>query len=312
MNKEIIQKNVELEIGKATMTDIPALRKLWKKTFEDEEWYLDLFFENIFLPENTLVARCEGIVISMLYMIPYMFRQNSKLYDIMYLYALATDEKFRGRGIMSELIKQSEEFIESKGYIGSILIPAEETLFSYYEKQGFNQRIKQEDKYEEEDVDIYRTVMECIEKFELEIENGKKEIENKINNKIKFATGEKDYEIIRALYNYSVENGIVLSKEQNLVNCETFVKEGGKIYLVYGKMDRRCHWRNGLLVKNDDETKVCGCVFIQGKEGVRGADGDKYDSTNTVDNNIVGIYKSCKKNYIGIDGEEVWISEVLQ
>ena len=125
----------------ARHTEVWKLRKLWSEVFHDEEWYLDLFFGNIFDRENTLVGKIEDKVAAMLYMVPYKLKYENNVCEAMYLYALATDESFRRKGIMTELIKKSEKIVEDLGYIGSFLVPAEESLFSYYEDLGFNKII---------------------------------------------------------------------------------------------------------------------------------------------------------------------------
>lgn len=123
-------------------TDVYELRKLWSEVFHDEDWYLDLFFENIFDIKNTLAGKMEDKVSAMLYMVPYKLKYEESVYDIMYLYALATNKAFRKKGIMTGLIKKSEEIAENFGYIGSFLIPAEAGLVSYYENLGFDKVIE--------------------------------------------------------------------------------------------------------------------------------------------------------------------------
>lgn len=131
----------KITIEVAEQSDISQLRTLWKYVFGDEDWYLDLFFDNIFRHEDTLVAKCENKVVSMMYMIPYRMRINTETYDIMYLYALATDKSYRGKGIMSELIRRSEQIVEERGYLGSFLIPAKRELYEFYMQRGFSQSV---------------------------------------------------------------------------------------------------------------------------------------------------------------------------
>lgn len=134
----------KIEMNYAGQSDIPQLRQLWKETFGDEDWYLDLFFEHIFSPKDTLVGRCSDKIVAMLYMVPYRLKCQEELWDIIYLYALATDMAYRGRGIMSSLLQMSEKIVEERGCIGSFLIPAEERLWQYYRERGFTQMIGRE------------------------------------------------------------------------------------------------------------------------------------------------------------------------
>ncbi len=49
-----------MEFTHAVREDIPALRKIWEQCFGDSEVYLDFYFRNRFIPEDTLIVREEG------------------------------------------------------------------------------------------------------------------------------------------------------------------------------------------------------------------------------------------------------------
>ena len=116
----------------ATDNDIEMLKKLWLESFEEDSVEnVDIFFEKIFSRENTLIYRYGKDIVGALYSLP---QSND-----MYLYALATATGYRGRGIMSGLIRY---FIEKNGKDkGCWLIPEEELLFRYQEDRGFSNRI---------------------------------------------------------------------------------------------------------------------------------------------------------------------------
>ena len=118
----------------ARREDADILKSMWQRIFEDDEDTLDFFFDNVFIPENTLVWRDQNRPEAMLYMI-----WNKE--DGVYLYALATEEKYRGLGIMSELIKKALDILTKKGAEYVFLIPASDSLFSYYKKYGFSKTI---------------------------------------------------------------------------------------------------------------------------------------------------------------------------
>ena len=130
-----------LSFGKAEY--VPELKALWQKVFGDSPAYLDAFFSKIYKDENTLVFLESGRVVSALYMIPYEMLIGGRKRKVVYLYALATDPDFRGKKIMSELIAESFKIGAERGYVLSVLIPAENSLFGYYRSFGFESCFEQ-------------------------------------------------------------------------------------------------------------------------------------------------------------------------
>ena len=117
--------------------NISELKILWKKVFEDEEAYIDRFFSQIYKQGQTLIHQEEGHAVAMLHMIPYNLRIDGRKFRAMYLYALATEEKYRGKGIMSGLIHQAHRIADERGYLCSFLIPERESLYGFYQKFGY-------------------------------------------------------------------------------------------------------------------------------------------------------------------------------
>ncbi len=118
-------------IRQAVKTDEESLKSLWKTTFGDEEKNISLFFE--LKKDNPIyVYETDGITVSMLCMI---FSEKAA-----YLYALATEEKYRNRGYMSELIKYAVQRAEEKNKDYLFLIPAEPELSDYYKRHGFTEK----------------------------------------------------------------------------------------------------------------------------------------------------------------------------
>ncbi len=118
--------------------NIAELKGLWKEVFGDSDEYLDIFFSRIYKENNTLVRCIDGKPAAALYMIPYEIYINGKHYMLQYLYALATKAEYRRKGIMTELIHQAHKIGKNRGYISSILIPACQELYAYYQQLGYN------------------------------------------------------------------------------------------------------------------------------------------------------------------------------
>lgn len=107
-----------------TMADIPTLRRLWKAAFSDTDAFLDLFFSLAFSPERALIVREEGEARAMLYFLD--------CADFSYVYAVATEEKCRGKGYCRALMEKLHQ--ERKR---TVLVPVNENLRAFYERFGY-------------------------------------------------------------------------------------------------------------------------------------------------------------------------------
>ncbi len=113
------------------------LKQLWAKVFRDSDEAIDMFFDFHFKPENTAVCIEDNKIVAMFFLLPGKLNNNNCIYNSYYLYAACTDKEYRGRGIMKNLIEFA--IYESKkrqiNYI--FLLPAEDSLYGYYENFGF-------------------------------------------------------------------------------------------------------------------------------------------------------------------------------
>ena len=113
--------------------DIPALRQLWKQAFGDTDSFLDGFFETGFSPERCRCITVRGQLAAALYWFDCQW-QGKK---IAYLYAVATDENFRGKGLCRALMEDNHRHLKALGYAGAALVPGNKGLFALYEKLGY-------------------------------------------------------------------------------------------------------------------------------------------------------------------------------
>lgn len=112
---------------------ILELRKLWKEAFKDSDAFLDGFFENVFSFERCRCVIDEGKVVASLYWFDCEYEKRKAAY----LYAIATLETYRGRGLCSALMRDTHEHLRERGYSFAMLVPASKELFSFYEKFGY-------------------------------------------------------------------------------------------------------------------------------------------------------------------------------
>ena len=118
--------------------DFFQIRTLWEECFPDSSGFNEYFFRNKFELSLTLVYEVEGEIAAMLQMLPYsMQTAGGRTQTYTYIYGACTHPNHRRKQLMRQLLEQSFAFDCSMGRAGSILIPAEPWLFSFYEKFGY-------------------------------------------------------------------------------------------------------------------------------------------------------------------------------
>lgn len=117
--------------------DLPALKSLWMKSFGDTQSGTDFFFSARHENENMLVCAQNDVPIAMLSMLPVTLQYNAVPMKGRYIYGVATDEKYRGQGISTGLLDVAHEWMKEKGDKAAVLAPANDALFHFYEKRGY-------------------------------------------------------------------------------------------------------------------------------------------------------------------------------
>lgn len=115
------------------------ITSLWNKSFGDPKSFVEDFF-TAFDDEVTcclLFDETKTKVLSMANLISCKLKINSNEFNIVYLYAMCTDEQSRGQGNGLKLLKEIEDYCRDKGLDGIALLPAEDGLVSFYEKAGY-------------------------------------------------------------------------------------------------------------------------------------------------------------------------------
>lgn len=107
------------------------LRELFTEGFGDAA-FTELFFRTGFSHDRCLAA-FDGTLLSALHW----FDCSLDGKKAAYIYGIATFNAHRGLGIGSKLIRAALEVLKTKGYETILLVPAEERLFGYYERFGF-------------------------------------------------------------------------------------------------------------------------------------------------------------------------------
>ena len=126
---------MKLNIIRSDSTHIPQLKAIWEKTFHDTEDYIDLFFEKMYTPGCAVMAIDGEKIVSVVYSLNVgdLILDSGDAYPCNSIYAVSTEEKYRGRGLAPRLIELAAE----KTAV-TVVCPASSSLFNYYsEKTGF-------------------------------------------------------------------------------------------------------------------------------------------------------------------------------
>ncbi len=122
-----------MNINAPTTAQIPALRHLWQQTFGDTDAFLQRFYSVAFSPERCRCVCIEGTPVAALYWFDCRIEDRK----VAYLYAIATAAAHRRKGLCRALLADTHRHLAAQGYAGAVLVPAEQSLFTYYEKQGY-------------------------------------------------------------------------------------------------------------------------------------------------------------------------------
>ena len=117
--------------------DNPALKALWQQAFDDTPEGTLFYFARRHKPENTLLYAQGAEPLAMLTMLPITLDFAGRQLPGRYLFAVATREDARGRGLSTQLLEAAHRHMEGQGVAASVLAPAQASLFAFYEKRGY-------------------------------------------------------------------------------------------------------------------------------------------------------------------------------
>ncbi|MGN1127308.1 MAG: GNAT family N-acetyltransferase [Ruminococcus sp.] len=119
-----------------TLSCVNSLKKLWISAFDDTSSGFKTFVKHNKKNFRIYTAKNNGDTVAMLFHIPCEVKGEKAHY----LYGAATDEKFRNRGIMGKLIEFSLSDAVTYGEKFSFLYPANDYLYSYYKRFGYERK----------------------------------------------------------------------------------------------------------------------------------------------------------------------------
>lgn len=132
-----------MKISVSKYEDKYRLYNLWQSVFEENNDFTSLFFDNIYNAKNCITAKEDNKIVSALHILPCeIIDGNNSVRKAQYIYGAATLKEYRCRGIMKSLLEYACEYGKKRGEEYSVLVPAEENLFKFYEKCGYQKFYK--------------------------------------------------------------------------------------------------------------------------------------------------------------------------
>ncbi len=157
----------------AKKQDEARLKELWNRCFGDDEAYVELYFSQRDWIKETLVLEKNDVIVSMLAIIPVDMMCQNIAYKGAMIYAVATHPDFEKKGYGSYLIQSANELLNKKGVHITMLVPANEGLFQYYEKLGYERQFvlferewSREELFQLQEIDLYDCALTVAEPWE--------------------------------------------------------------------------------------------------------------------------------------------------
>ncbi len=125
---------MDIKIRQAVKSDIFTLKKLWQICFNDRMRYIDVFFENMFKEENTIVAEVNNKLAGVVYTLELTLSKKKFVYG----YAIGVFPEFRGNSICELMLNYIKEQCKKKDAIFG-LHPANDKLTEFYKKIGLSE-----------------------------------------------------------------------------------------------------------------------------------------------------------------------------
>lgn len=140
-------QNLEIKNNYLFNKNKNQIKKMWLGNFQDDtENVVDNFLENVFKNKKGVGAFLNNELIAMILFLNSKIIIENKKINAVYYYCVCTDVKYRNKGIMKSLFDYARSISKEQGYEISFLVPANEGLFTMYEKLSFSRAIGYEEK----------------------------------------------------------------------------------------------------------------------------------------------------------------------
>ncbi|MDE6086606.1 MAG: GNAT family N-acetyltransferase [Muribaculaceae bacterium] len=131
---------IEKRVNEDVIITKEQIKDMWRESFSPREEWLDMYFNNVYKPEEaiTMIASDDDeIIASSLLLQRYMYYFHQMPIPVGYISGATTRSEYRDRGYMSELMRDAMNIAYDRGDVLMTLIPADRSLYFYYDKLGF-------------------------------------------------------------------------------------------------------------------------------------------------------------------------------
>lgn len=123
-----------MNIRKLVREEHHTTRALWESVFaEDTEAFLDYYYQMKTRENQIYVIDEDAKIRAMLQLNPYRVQMEQQKFTLHYIIAVATAEKYRGKGMMRQLLLQAMQDMYQKKEPFTFLMPAAEAIYSPYD-----------------------------------------------------------------------------------------------------------------------------------------------------------------------------------
>ncbi len=127
-----------MELRPVQKAELPRLTCLWQECFGDAPEEINRFWSALFGKIQVFAAWEKETPLSMLCALPLsLVDETGESFPACYFYAVCTAPKHRRQGICGKLMCFTEDTLKKQGIAFTCLVPAEESLFSFYERLGY-------------------------------------------------------------------------------------------------------------------------------------------------------------------------------
>lgn len=131
---------------------IIQLHGLYLKTFNDSRDYVDFFFLHSYRQENVYYVEKENNVASALHVLMKKMVFNNQVFDLPFIVAASTDERYRRQGLMREVMAKTFTGLRKQGHMLVSLYPVDPAFYYPYGFVHYTNSIS---------LSSYQEVVEC-------------------------------------------------------------------------------------------------------------------------------------------------------
>ncbi|AHF06503.1 acetyltransferase [Desulfitobacterium metallireducens DSM 15288] len=129
-----------INVRLAQSGEIVRQKEIWKRCFGDADSFIDFYYDNRYKAEDTVVLLDKGQIAAMLTQIPIrVVTQDQRSLNSAMFYAIATHPDDQHRGLATQIIDFSNQFLGQTQKELSVLVPAGKPLFDFYRKLGYQE-----------------------------------------------------------------------------------------------------------------------------------------------------------------------------